>query len=110
MNRITISGFIASDLDPKTVGSDKVVLNFTLGVKRGEGVDFFNCVGWGDLAQQLAQEGCKGTQVAIAGYLTTQSWTDKTTNQKRDKVVITVTEVIISPQIAHQGRSPNAWL
>lgn len=97
MNRVAIAGFLGKEPDIRTFDAGQLA-NFSLGVKRKDVVDWFPCVAWNELANEL-QSAQKGQQLAIEGYLKAENWNDKQTGQKREKTVIVATKLIISPLV-----------
>lgn len=89
-NRIIIIGRITKNLELKTVKSGKSLTNFSIAVspKQGE-VYFFDCVAWGALAENICKYLKKGSQIAVDGQLTTNSYQNKS-GTNITKVIISV--------------------
>ena len=65
----------------------------TEGGETKEEVTFVDCTAWGKTAELLGQYCKKGSSLFIEGRLTTESWEDKQTGQKRSKMKVTVENV-----------------
>lgn len=97
MNHVTCIGRIVKDVEVKDAGKSKVV-NFTVAVDRDfkrDGqptADFFDCAAFGPSAEYLGKYASKGRQVAVAGRLENNSWTDKE-GKKRISTTIRVENV-----------------
>lgn len=68
--------------------------------QKQEKVEFHNIQVWGKQAENCAKFLVKGSQVLIEGELTTRSWEDKTTKEKKYR-----TEIIA--QMVQFGRKPE---
>ena len=97
MNHFTCIGRIVKDVEAKDAGKTKVV-NFTVAVDRDfkrDGqptTDFIDCAAFGPSAEYLSKYAAKGRQVAVAGRLENNSWTDKE-GKKRISTTIRVENV-----------------
>lgn len=81
MNRVEFIGRITKDIDLTTTNSGISVAKFSIAVDRrfkdqsGEKItDFFNCVAWRGLGENIAKYCKKGSKVFIAGELQNRSW------------------------------------
>lgn len=77
MNRVSLIGRIAKDIELKQTNTGKNVCQFTLAVNKGygqEGADFISCVAWNKTAEYLAQYIKKGFQISVDGRLSTRSY------------------------------------
>jgi len=91
-NKVELSGF-AQNVKVRETGTGKNVANFSLKVlsfdKEGrERRQFVSCVAWQGLAEKLKAMG-DGSRVGVKGRLTTASWADKTTGQRRYRLEVT---------------------
>ena len=83
-NTIMLIGNVTGDVDlVKTPGGSKVV-NFSIAVTKYYDkenkkwiADFFDCVAWNSLAENIASSIKKGTRVIISGKLENNTWTDE---------------------------------
>ncbi len=83
-NSISLSGNLTREPELRAVpGPDrKFVLNFRVAVDKAGGKDqsgkeeagFFDCVAWGDLAENLARSLSKGQRVMVSGELRHRSF------------------------------------
>jgi len=89
MNNITLVGNITRDPELRYTQSGKATCSFSIAVaqyknKADEWVsDFFNCVVWGKLAENVAESLAKGDKVIVAGKIYVEKWTDKKTDTER---------------------------
>ena len=93
MNCITLTGRAGRDPEVRYFESGTMVANLTLAVnrmKRDEDPDWFNLEIWGKQAQVAADYVRKGSLIGVIGSARNESWTDRTTGEKRSKVVIRV--------------------
>lgn len=84
MNKVVLVGRLAKDAELKyTLGVGTPVSTFTLAVdnynskEKKNDADFIPVVLWGKNAENLAQYLVKGTQVAVAGRISTRNYEDK---------------------------------
>lgn len=84
MNKVVLVGRLAKDAELKyTPGVGTPVSTFTLAVdnynskEKKNDADFIPVVLWGKNAENLAQYLVKGTQVAVAGRISTRNYEDK---------------------------------
>jgi len=72
--------------------SGKAVTKFSIAVNEGSGerrtTEFLDCEAWEKQAELVAEYCRKGRKVLVTGSYSTEHWTDKTSGQKRSKVVI----------------------
>lgn len=93
MNRVVISGRIATDLELKQVGDDKVdVCSFKLAVKRPrvkDITDFIQVVAWRQEARFITQYFQKGDSIELEGCLSVREFEDRNGDKKRiDEVIV----------------------
>lgn len=74
MNKIMFNGFIGKDSELIiTKNTGKAILKWSVAVKKGykkdDGVNWFNCVMFGERGEKLAQYLVKGTKVIVEGSL-----------------------------------------
>lgn len=81
MNKFICIGRITKDIDLNTTNSGVIVAKFSVAVDRkfkneaGEKItDFFNCVAWRGLGENIAKYCKKGSKVFIAGELQNRNW------------------------------------
>jgi single-strand DNA-binding protein len=96
LNRVIIAGNLTRDPELRHIPSGTAVCNITVAVndrvKRGDDwVDeatFCDVVLWSRTAEVANEYLAKGAGVLIEGRLKQESWEDKTSGQKRSKIVI----------------------
>lgn len=75
MNRVILSGNIATDIDLKT---NKVpVAKFNLAVKKTNGTDFIPIVAWNQTAEVINQYCSKGSKLLVEGRIQTDEYENK---------------------------------
>jgi single-strand DNA-binding protein len=81
MNKFICIGRITKDIDLTTTNNGTSVAKFSIAVDRrfkneaGEKItDFFNCVAWRGLGENIAKYCKKGSKVFVAGELQNRSW------------------------------------
>lgn len=82
MNKVILSGRIASDIEMRTTQSGTSAASFRIAVQRrfrnANGVyeaDFINCVAWRNTADFIAKYFAKGNGIEIEGSIQTRSYT-----------------------------------
>lgn len=111
INRIVLTGNLVRDPELRSLPSGASVCQFSIAVnsreKRGEEwqdrVDFFDCVVFGNQADNLARFKAKGEPVAIDGRLRQERW--EKDGQKHQRVVVKVDSVQFLPS---KSREDNA--
>lgn len=97
LNHVTISGRLTRDVELRYTGTGIAVATFSLAVskeyvKDGEKKEvtiFTDCKAWREQAERVAEKFNKGAAVVVIGELGVEAWTDKATNQKRSKMLVT---------------------
>src|SRR5580692_10215508 len=88
-NKVLLTGRLVRDTEVKEVKEGLLLGTLTVAVGEKKDVAFVDCKGWNDAAK--AMNGfMKGALVTINGKLKTESWDDKTTGQKRSKLVVII--------------------
>lgn len=94
---VTLVGRVGKDPESKTTTSGKTVTTFSVAVDRGFGdskvSDWFDCVCWEKLAENVPKFIKKGALVSLTGRLQVRSWDDKDSGKKVYKTEIVATEV-----------------
>lgn len=99
MNSITLVGNLTRDPELRYTPNGRAVASFAVAVSQSKDAegnwqsDFFECVAWGTLADNIGVSLHKGTRVILCGKLYTEKWVDKN-NTKR-----TTTKI----RVAHMG-------
>lgn len=109
INRVILCGNLTKAPELKSIPSGQSVATFSIATnktytdsnhQKQEKVEFHNIQVWGKQAENCAKFLVKGSQVLIEGELTTRSWEDKTTKEKKYR-----TEVIA--QMVQFGKRPE---
>ena len=77
MNRVSLIGNLASDVEIRDVGEEKKVASFLLAVGRGgrdAGADFVGVSVWDRQAEVCAEYLSKGRRIGVDGYLRSRNW------------------------------------
>jgi single-strand DNA-binding protein len=97
MNHVIIKGNLTRDPETRFTPSGQSITNFTVAVSKqwkndaGEKMEktaFIDVKFWGKGGEVVAKHLNKGSPILIHGELDQESWEDKTTNQKRSKIVV----------------------
>ena len=92
MNYIAVKGRLTADPTNRRTTTGKAVCSFSVACDRDkEHTDFFECVAWEQVAENIAKFFSKGRAIIIQGKLTTRDWTDKE-GRKRKATEILVRE------------------
>ena len=91
-NQVHLLGNLTADPDvkkvgPTTVASFTVAVN-TRGKDRKPHGEFFPCEVWGGWADNFVKTAKIGALVAVYGRLKQDSWEDKTSKEKRSRVLV----------------------
>ena len=121
LNKVQVIGRLTRDPEVKNLPSGVPVANFSLATnhiyydqnkQKVENVDFHNCVAFNRTAENLGKYQKKGNLLYVEGRLTTRSWDDKTTGEKKYRTEIIVETVSFAPRSSggdgsDEGRAPN---
>jgi len=98
VNHVQLIGNIGSDLQMFTTESGKKVLNFSLATNHSytdsnnvkqKSTEWHNIVGFGKVAETIAQYLKKGSKVMLIGHLATRTYEDKAKNtQYRTEIML----------------------
>ena len=94
MNSINLIGRIANDLELRTTGTGKSVINFNLAVNRPvnyedvQQVDFIPIQAWNKTAENLNKYQKKGSQISVEGSLRIEKYSDAEGNNKTKTYVL----------------------
>jgi len=104
VNRVELVGWIGAEPEQRFLPSGTAVCNFRVATKRWAGrsddgsrsdeTDWTTVEAWDKLAERCAQALHKGSRVRVIGSLTTQSWEDRETGQKRFKTIVRAEDVL----------------
>jgi len=111
LNRVVLVGNLTRDPELRSTPSGSSVVSFGLAVnrrwtnKQGEridGVDYFNIVAWGKLAELCHEYIRKGSPVALEGRLQSRSWQTED-GQRRSAVEVVAENVqFLGRQTTHE--------
>ena len=100
LNSVTLTGNTTKDVDHRTTQSGTEVANITIavnGFKEGD-TSFVDLVLFGKTAEVASKYVRKGQQIGVTGRLKQESWEDKTSGQKRSKLVVVVENLQLPPR------------
>jgi single-strand DNA-binding protein len=101
MNVVMLVGNLTRDPEMKYTSGGKAVTEFTVAVNEGTGekrvTTFIKCEAWEETAEQVAERARKGSRVAVEGRLKVDTWNDKVTNARREKMFVTARTVNVLP-------------
>jgi single-strand DNA-binding protein len=112
LNKIMIIGNCGRDPEMRYTPSGAAVTKFSVAVSRSwksqegeqhEETEWFSVDCWGKLAEIANQYVTKGKQVYIEGRLSSHSWDDKNTGEKRFGLDIRATDMVLLGQRGDQG-------
>jgi single-strand DNA-binding protein len=107
LNKVFLFGNLTRDPEQKALPNGTAVTNFSLATNRTykdangarqEQVEYHNIVVFGRQAETSAQYLKKGQGVMIEGRITTRSWDDKTTGEKKYRTEIVADAVQFGPK------------
>ena len=94
MNRVILTGRIASNLEIRATSTGKSICDFRLATNRptnrdGERVtDFVNCRVWNKLAENLERYQKKGNLIAVSGRIQIDPYKDREGNNRYNTYVL----------------------
>lgn len=101
LNQVLLMGNLTRSPELKQLPNGNSVASFSLAINRSykdasdvwqEATDYFDCVAWGKLSQQIHENLSIGSKVLVTGRLQNQVWADKDTGKKRSKVEVLVSD------------------
>ena len=119
INSVCLTGRITRDLGDRDftyIANGTAKARFSIAVNktvknpdgsRGEKAAFFDVVVWGKPAETLKPYLTKGRKVTVQGRLEQDTWEDKQTRNRREKIYITADNVQIAWEGQRQGNSRN---
>jgi len=109
-NTVHLTGRIGNDAEPRYFDDGKVVVQLSLAVRRKyhwmerqnlnlqtgeEETDWYGLEIWGQNAEYVSKYVDKGMRVGVVGSLQVDEWTDKATQEPRNRVKIVVRDIDI---------------
>ena len=77
MNKVFLIGNLTKDPEQKTSKSGKTYAKFSLAINRyPDGVDYFDCIAFDKIGENVAKYTKKGKKLAVIGSLKMDSYTD----------------------------------
>lgn len=116
LNKVYLYGNLTRDPEQRALPNGTAVTNFSLATNRiykdangakQEQVEYHNIVVFGRQAETSAQYLKKGQGVMIEGRITTRSWDDKTTNEKKYRTEIVADAVQFGPKSGGGPSGPS---
>lgn len=116
LNRVILIGNLTRDPELRFTPNGRPVANFGIAVNRRwtnregervEGVDYFNIVAWGRLAELCGDFINKGSPVAIEGRLQSRSW-EAQDGSKRSAVEVVADNVQFLGRRSGEREAPSA--
>ena len=107
LNSVTLTGNTTKDVDRRTTQSGTEMANITIavnGFKEGD-TSFVDLLMFGKTAEVASKYISKGQQIGVTGRLKQESWEDKTSGQKRSKLVVVVENLQLPPKGGTSDRS-----
>jgi len=98
LNVCSFTGRAGRDPEVRYFESGSMVANLNLAVegwKRDSEPLWLPLTIWGKTAQVAADYVRKGSLIAVSGQLQNETWTDKSTGEKRSKVILSVSELTL---------------
>jgi single stranded DNA-binding protein len=100
-NNITVTGNLTADPEIQYFDSGTAKATFSIADNRvwtdngekKEQVSYYDIHAWRYLAEDVARVLSKGVRVTVSGRLEQQTWNDKTTGDKRSKIVIIADQI-----------------
>ncbi len=110
MNKVILSGRIASEIELKTTPNDVSVCSFRIAVNRrfknAEGcfdADFISCVAWRSSAEFISKYFSKGDPIEIGGSLQSRNYEKDGQTRYITEVVIDDAGFVLSKKESNQG-------
>lgn len=92
MNKVFLTGYIASEIELKSTSQGTSVVTFQLAVKRprtkNDVTDFITIVCWRSTAEFISRYFRKGSGIEVSGVLTVRKWEDKNGNNRYSTEVV----------------------
>lgn len=92
MNKVFLTGYIASDIELKSTSQGTSVVTFQLAVKRpktkNDVTDFITIVCWRSTAEFVSKYFKKGSGIEVSGIITVRKWEDKNGNNRYSTEVV----------------------
>lgn len=112
VNQVFLLGASGKDPEIRVTGGGTTVATFSIATNEGrkdaqgnwkDDTAWHNVKAFGRVAETARDQVKKGTKVFVEGKLTTESWDDKQTGQKRYKTVIVANHLSVAPSARSLG-------
>jgi single-strand DNA-binding protein len=116
VNQVFLLGASGKDPEIRATGGGMTIATFSLATSESrkdaqgnwkDDTTWHNVKAFGKLAEVARDQVKKGTRVVVEGKLTTESWDDKQTGQKRYKTVVVASRVFVAPDARNLGPIPE---
>lgn len=104
INNVELLGWLGADPELRMIPTGAPICRFSIATKRYGGQDeagrrefvteWISVEAWDKLAELCNSYLHKGSRVRVSGYLRTDSWTDKATNQARSRTYVRAEQVL----------------
>ena len=114
VNQVFLLGAAGKDPEIRATSGGTVIASFSLATSEGrkdaqgnwkDDTTWHNVKAFGRVAETIREQVKKGTKVFVEGKLTTESWDDQQTGQKRYKTVIVASYLSVVPSARSCGAS-----
>ena len=114
LNQVVVAGNLTRDPETRSI-NDRMVATFTIAASRRYKVDgetrektaFIDCEAWGKTAEIIGRFFTKGKPIIVQGRIDQQSWTDKETQKKRSKLLVSVDSFSFVPDGKRDQNAPS---
>ncbi len=112
MNKVILTGYVASDVELKTTTNGTSVVSFRLAVRRprtkNDTTDFLNIVAWRSTAEFISKYFHKGSGIEISGIVTTRKWQDDSGNNHYSTEIV-VEDCDFGKKSKSDGNGPASY-
>lgn len=116
MNKVFLIGRLTRDPEMRTISTGAVTTTFSIAVNRnftnsqGERIaDFFNCIAWRKLAENISKYCQKGTQIAVEGRIQNRSYDAQDGTKRYVTEIICDNVTFLSPRSDSANYVPNDY-
>lgn len=100
MNIVVLMGNLGRDPEMRYTSTGKPVTEFSLAINKGSGENkktiWIKCTAWNKTAEFAGEHLRKGSRVVVEGSLDIDSWTDKETGRKVERIKVVVRNITIA--------------
>lgn len=99
MNTALLIGNLTRDPELRYTSGGKAIAEFSIAVNKGSGENrtttFIRCEAWEKTAEYIAERARKGGKVFVEGELKVDTWNDKETGKRREKMIVNVRSITV---------------